>query len=104
MNIQIIGDGLEVDDRIREMVETKITLELQKYLTDFDEDLQIAKVRIEKQAHHGFKVNFDMRLPGRNGHIYSEEMGDDLLNLLIALRKEVAIQIKNYKDKLQDYR
>lgn len=95
---------MEIDDRIREMVELKITNELQKYLTDFDPDLQHATLKIEKLAHHGFKTNFDLRLPGSNGHIYSEEEGDDLLNLLIALRKEVETQIRDYKEKLQDYR
>lgn len=104
MQIQIIGDGIEVDERIKDIVQIKIIDELQKYLTDFDEDLQHATVRIEKLGHHGFKANFDMRLPGSNGHIYSEEEGDDLVNLLIALRKEVEMQIRNYKDKLQDYR
>ncbi len=104
MQIQLIGSGIEIDDRIKDIVETKITSELQKYLTDFDEDLQKAVVRIEKLAHHGFKANFDMHLPGSNGHIYSEEEGDDLINLLVALRKEVEMQIRDYKDKLQTYR
>ncbi len=104
MEIQIIGDGLEIDERIKELVQVKITNELQKYLTDFNEDFQKAKVRIEKLAHHGFKANFDILLPGSNGHIYSEEEGEDLINLLIALRKEVEMQIRDYKDKLQSYR
>ena len=104
MQIQLMASGIEIDERLREIVETKVTKELQKYLTDFDEDLQKAVMRIEKLAHHGFKANFDLRLPGSNGHIYSEEEGDDLTNLLVALRKEVEMQIRNYKDKLQSYR
>lgn len=104
MQIQLIGSGIEIDDRIKDIVNTKITQELAKYLTDFDEDLQKAVVRIEKLAHHGFKANFDLRLPGSNGHIYSEEEGDDLINLIVALRKEVEMQIRDYKDKLQSYR
>lgn len=104
MNVQIIGDNIEIDDRIRDIVSEKVTSELEKYLVDFAEDLKIIKIKIEKLGHHGFKTNFDMRLPGSNGHIYSEEEGDDLINLLIALRKEVEKQLRNYKDRLQDYR
>lgn len=104
MQVQLLGDGVEVDDRLREIVEDKLTRELEKYLHDFDEDLKFAKVKIEKLARFGFKVNFDMHLPGKNGHIYSEEEGEELTNLLIALRKEVEMQLRNYKDKLQEYR
>lgn len=104
MEIQIIGDGVEVDDRIREIVDTKIRLEIEKYLTDVEEDLKRSIVKIEKLAHHGFKVNFDIRLPGSGGHIYSEETGDDLLNVVIALGREVSRQIREYMDRLQSYR
>lgn len=104
MQIQIIGDGIDIDERVKDIVETKIKAGIEKYLTDFAEDLQHAKIRIEKLSRHGFKVNFDMRLPGSNGHIYSEEEGDDLTNLLIALRKEVEREIKDYKDRLQAHR
>lgn len=104
MQIQLIGSGVEIDDRIREIVRTKVQLGLEKYLVDFDEDLQKATLKIEKKGHHGFNVNFDIRLPGSNGHIYSEEEGDDLINLLSALRKEVEVQIRDYKEKLQEYR
>lgn len=104
MNLQIVGVGLDIDKRIKEIADEKIGLELEKYLKDFEEDLKHAHVKIEKLSHGGFNVNFDMRLPGSNGHIFSEETGDELLNVLIALRHEVERQIKDYKDKLQNYR
>jgi ribosomal subunit interface protein len=104
MNIQLIGDGIEIDNRIREIVETKITKEIEKYLHDFAEDIKTATVRIEKKSRNLFKVNFDMRLPGSNGHIYAEDEGDELLNVVIALRHEVERQIRDYKNKLQDPR
>ncbi len=103
MNVQIIGDGIEIDDRIREVVETKMASEIEKYLKDFADDLKKATVRIEKLSHGGFHVNWDMRLPGKNGHIFSQEDGDDLLNVLIALRKEVESQVRDYKERLQKY-
>lgn len=104
MQIQIIADGVEIDERLKEIVQTRVEDEIEKYLADFDPDLKKARMKIEKLARGGFKINFDMRLPGSNGHMYSEEEGDDLLNVLIAVRKEVETQIRNYKDKLQDYR
>lgn len=103
MNVQIIGDGIEVDERLKEIVQVKIADEIEKYLHDFAEDLKHATVRIEKLTHGGFKANFDMRLPGSDGHIYSEEEGDELVNVIIALRKELQEQIRDYKDKLQKY-
>ena len=104
MNLQVVGDGIEIDEHIKELLDLKVGKELDKFLKDFDEDLKHANIKIEKLARSGFKVNFDMRLPGGGGHIYSEEEGDDLINVLIALRKEVSTQIKDYKDKLQEYR
>lgn len=104
MNVQIIGDGIDVDARIKEAVNTKLAVEIDKYLMDFEEDLKRATVRIEKLSHGGFKINFDMRLPGSNGHIYSEEEGRELLSVLVALRHEVERRVTNYKDKLQEYR
>lgn len=103
MNIQLVGQGVEIDDRIKEIIDTKVGEELEKYLHDVSPDLRHASIKLEKLAHGGFNVTFDMHLPGSNGHIYSEESGDDLLNVIIALRKEVQDQIRDYKDKLQDY-
>ena len=104
MNIQLIGDGILIDERIKDIVETKINIEIEKYLHDFDDDIKKATIRIEKKSRNLFKVNFDMRLPGSNGHIYSEEEGDELLNVIIALRHEVERQVRDYKIILQDPR
>lgn len=103
MNLQLIGDNIDIDNRIKQVCEDRIGKELEKYLKDFADDLKVARIKIQK-IKTGFNVNFDMRLPGSNGHIFSEESGDDLLNVLIALRREVERQIKDYKGKLQEYR
>ncbi|MBP7118686.1 ribosome-associated translation inhibitor RaiA [Candidatus Woesebacteria bacterium] len=104
MTIQLIGDGIEIDERIKQIVEEKLNKEIGKYLHDFAADLQMATVRIEHKTRNLFKVNFDMRLPGATGHIYGEEEGDELLNVIIALRHEIERQVREYKDRLQDPR
>lgn len=104
MNIQFVGDGVDIDSHIKDLIQTKLSDEIEVLLTDFEEDLKVAHVKLEKIGRGGFKINFDMRLPGSNGHIYSEETGDDLQNVLVALKREVLRQVKEYKDRLQDYR
>ena len=104
MNLQAVGSGIEVDDRIREVLDLKLAKELEKYLHDFADDLKHAHIKIEKLARGGFSVNFNMKLPGNNGHIFSEVTGDDLTNVIIALRHEVERQLRDYKSKLQDYK
>lgn len=106
MQVQIVGDGVEIDERIKQIVDEKIATELEKLLSSYDDDQKMARLRIQKEPHHDmkYKLYFEMILPGKNGKIYSDEAGDDLLNVIIALRKEVERQIKDYKEKLQDSR
>lgn len=104
VDIQLTSDGIEIDERIRKMVTEKVGDELEKYLSDFEPDFKKATVRIEKNSRHGYTVHIDMRLPGSTGHLFAKESGDDLTNLLIAIRHEIERQLRDYKDRLQDYR
>jgi ribosomal subunit interface protein len=106
MRLQIVGDGIEIDERIKAVVDEKFSEEIDKLLPQLEEDLKIGTLRLSKESHHDkkYRLVFNMDLPGKGGVIFSEESGEDLLNVLIALKKEVSRQIKDYKEVKDDAR
>ncbi len=103
MNLQIISDDFKLDEKLTKFIEERFTQKIDKLLMDFDEDMKIATMRIEKGSRWGFKVNFDLMLPGKK-HVYSDETGKNLQTTILALRNEVMSQVKDYKEKLQNTR
>lgn len=99
MKVKIIGDNIELNKWVKNLVHNKITNDLEKYLQDFNEDIKTATVKIHKRTHWGYKVNFDMWLPGKK-HIFSEALHEDLASAIIELREKVEKQIKEYKGRL----
>lgn len=106
MRLQIVGDGIEIDDRIKTIIDEKFVYEIDKLLPQMDEDLKTGTLRLTKETHHDkkYRLIFNMDLPGQGGVIFSEESGEDMLNVLIALKKEVSRQIKDYKEEREDAR
>ncbi len=98
MNIQIIGENFKINDRIRKIVNDKIG-DLEKYLKHFEEDMKDATVKIQKRKDWGYKVNFNMWLPGKK-EIFAEAKHKELTPALVSLREKLEVQIKKYKDKL----
>jgi ribosomal subunit interface protein len=98
MNIQIIGDNIKIDERIRGIINNKIG-DLEKYLKPFAEDMKDATVKIKKRKDWGYKVNFNMWLPGKK-EIFAEAKHEELLPAVVALREKLEVQIKKYRDKL----
>ena len=96
MNIQIIGDNLEISDSNRLMIEEKISLPLDKLLTKYDGDMKNASMRIIKDKFGIFKINFDMNLPGKT-HIFAETTHKIFESALVDLAQEVERQIKKFK-------
>jgi ribosome-associated translation inhibitor RaiA len=97
MNIQIIGDNLEISDSNRLMIEDKVASRLDKLLTKFDNDMKTASMRIIKDKLGNFIINFDMNLPGKT-HIYATTTHKVFESALIDLAQEVEKQIQKYKD------
>lgn len=100
MKLQIVADELIIDDKTLERIEKKI-LSLDKYLKDFQEDLKIASLRIQKGARFGFTVYFDMKLP--HAHIYSKESDKNLEKAVSSVHDEAEQQIRRYKEKLSKF-
>ncbi len=101
MNIQLKAEGLKLTDKIKDIVEEKIGADLEKYLEDFAIDMKNATVTIEKRSRWGYKVNFDMWLPGKE-HIYSESTHENLITSLTETRDQAIRQIEKYKDKTKN--
>ena len=97
MNIQIIGDNLDISDSNRKLIEEKVAVHLDRLLTKFDPDMKNASMRIIKDKMGNFFVNFDMNLPKKT-HIYAQTSHKIFESALIDLTEEVEKQIKKYKD------
>ncbi len=100
MNIQIIGDNIEINKEIKDIVNDKLATDLEKYLKNFDEDMKNATVKIMKGKAWGYKVNFNMWLPGKE-HIFAETKHKNLTSAIVELREKLEIQIKKYKAELK---
>lgn len=98
MQIQLSFEKIDPEDDDKEMVFEKLA-GLDKLLTSFEEDLKQAKVVIIKGSRWGFEVKFDMQLPGK--HIFASETGEELVNVVVAVREDVERQIKEYVQKLR---
>ncbi len=98
MKIQIAWEKIEPTEQDKQMVLEKLA-SLDKLLQRFEEDLKVAEVRIMRRSRWGFRIRFDMQLPGK--HIFATEMGDELVNVVVAVREEAEIQIKEYVEKLR---
>ena len=96
MNIQIIGDNLEISDSNRLLIEDKVASHLDRLLTRFDNDIKTASMRIIKDKLGNFIINFDMNLPEKT-HIYAQATHKVFESALIDLAHEVERQIKKYK-------
>ena len=96
MNIQIIGDNLDISDSNRLMIEDKVGSHLDRLLTKFDNDMKTASMRIIKDKLGNFIINFDMNLPGKT-HIYAQTTHKVFESALIDLAHELERQIKKFK-------
>lgn len=74
---------------------------LEKYTRNFRDELTSARVRIMKGTRWGWKVIFDMNLPGKVVH--ADGKGDDLVKLANEVKDQARRQIEKYKAKLSDY-
>ena len=100
MKIQITGDNIDIDTRIRDLVHNKIATNLDKYLETFTEDIKTATLNIHKRTRWGYRASFDMLLPGKE-HIFAEATHKKLSSAIVKLREKLERQIKEYKNELK---
>ncbi len=97
MRIKIIADNLKLTARMKSTIYEKLGDDLDRLLRGADEDLKTATVKVEEKPDYGYKINFDMWLPGKV-HIYGDSEGEKFLNTVVELREEIETQLKEYTE------
>lgn len=77
---------------------SKVFQSLDKYTKNFKDGLKNGRVRIMKRSRWGYKILFDMKLPGKT--IFAEGKGKDLMKIAHEVKESARRQISRYKDKL----
>lgn len=98
MKLQITSGKIPLSGTVENLIAKNLGEDLEKYLENFDTTDTVANIRVHKRSRYGFKVIYDMHLPGTR--IYSEEKNESLQKAVRKLKYEVIRQIKRHKDKL----
>ncbi|MFA6250656.1 MAG: HPF/RaiA family ribosome-associated protein [Candidatus Shapirobacteria bacterium] len=96
MLIHIATLNFDLTDKIRELVDTKLSQKLDRLLSSVDQALRVANVSIEKLPRSGYKIKFDMVLPPRH-QIFAENQHPVLTTALTGLKEQIEKQLLRYK-------
>ena len=101
MNIIFNPQKLSISDRFRQRIQTKFDQSLGKLLKNYQEDLKIASLSIEKVTRSGYEIKFDMNLPGCPINI--KDTHKVLLDGIVRVRNKARRQIQKYLEKMRGY-
>lgn len=101
MQIFINEQKLKISDRLRQKIQVKFDRGLEKYLSNYQEDLKNASLSIEKITRAGYRIKFDMNLPGCPINV--EKTNRVLIDGIIQVRNDAKRQAKRGLDKLRSY-
>ena len=101
MNIIINPQKLSISDHFKERIQTKFDQGLGKLLNNYQEDLKIASLSIEKVTRSGYEIKFDMNLPGCPINI--RDTHQVLMDGIVRVRNQAKRQIKKYIEKMRGY-
>lgn len=104
MKYKLLGDNINIDDQMRELIRQKVLKPLDKLVVHFPQDMKEVEIKLHKKTQPGepgFIVNFNMWLPG-NEHIFAEKDGEEFAFVLTDLREAVEKQLKKYKEKISN--
>lgn len=96
MKIEVLAKNMEVEARVRTLVEKRLIPKIDKFLESVPEDEKLATIRFEKRRRWGYKASFSMRLPEEEP-IYAESVAERLLSVIVDLREQVLRQVKQYR-------
>jgi ribosomal subunit interface protein len=102
MNIQTTVNNFELTASMKYLIQEKLSKKIDLLLKTFSSEMKTASVHIEKEKHNIFKINFDIKLPGKE-HIYSETRHKIFESAVIDLTQQIEKQIKKYKEELVNY-
>lgn len=103
MRLQFLTEGVELTPDLESKVQEHLVQPLDSLLPDVDEDIKTAHLRLVKAPRWGWRLSFDLWLPGRE-HVYAAAKHEDIFYGLVTLRKEVERQLKRYLDRVNDKR
>lgn len=101
MKIIIRGDNLDIDSRMKKIINEKIGKDLEKFLVNFDEDTKTAYISVFEDKRWGFRISFNMDLPKKK-KIFAQVRKKSFLFGVTELRDEVKRQIIKYKYQLNN--
>jgi len=99
MQMNVATDGVLLTPDIDELVQKKLNQKLDKYLSHLPSDTKQAEVRLKRQSRWGFKVTFDVTLPGGK-HIHAEEINKELNAAITIVSEEAERQLRREKERL----
>lgn len=94
INIQTSVNNFDLSESMKFLINEKLAIPLNKYLSNLDKDQKQAQLHIEKENKTDlFKLNFSMnRIFSKTKHILFE-------SALVDLREQLEIQLKKIKEK-----
>lgn len=101
MNIIFNPQKLSISDRFKSRIQTKFDQGLGKLLKNYQEDLKVASLSLEKVTRSGYEIKFDMNLPGCPINI--KDTHKVLLDGIVRVRNQARRQIKKYLEKMRGY-
>jgi len=101
MNIIINEQKLKISDRLRKKIQAKFDKGLEKFLKNYQADMKVASLSIQKLTRAGYEIKFDMNLPGLPINI--KDTHKVLIDGVIRVRNQAKRQIKKYLEKLRRY-
>lgn len=96
MKLQISTDEIPLQGTVENYIEKHLNKDLEKYMRIYNDDT-VANIRVKKGSRWGFKITFDMQIPGH--HIFSEEKHEDFNKCVLIVRDEVKRQLNKAKEK-----
>lgn len=101
MNIIINEQKLKISDRLRQRIQTKFDRGLEKFLKNYQNDLKVASLSIQRLTRAGYEIKFDMNLPGLPINI--KDTHKVLIDGVVRVRNKAKRQIKKYLEKLRSH-
>ncbi len=101
MNIIFNPQKISLSERFRNRIQTKFDQGLGKLLKNYQEDLKVASLAIEKVTRSGYQIKFDMNLPGCPINI--KDTHRVLMDGVIRVRNQARRQIKKSIEKMRGY-
>lgn len=98
--MEITGLNYEIDDYTRELVVKRLVSNLEKLLKNYNQDLKMARIKIEKRTEWGYKVRLSLELAGKE--FFVKAKNKNISHALVEVREAMIPQIKSHIKQLNE--